>query len=61
MSTTDPDAAIVNRGKPKLFYQVHRAVDGTSEIITATETAAGGVIEADLMVVLLESHLANTG
>src|SRR3972149_1644234 len=38
MSTTDPDAAIVNRGKPKLSYQVHRVVDGRSEVITATET-----------------------
>jgi non-homologous end joining protein Ku len=27
ISSTDPDAAIVNRGKPKLSYQVHRAVD----------------------------------
>ena len=61
MSTTDPDAAIVNRGKPKLSYQVHRAVDAGSEIITATETTAGDVNEAHLMVPLLESHHTNTG
>jgi transposase/uncharacterized protein (UPF0179 family) len=61
MSTTDPDAAIVNRGKPKLRYQVHRVVDGRSEIITATETTAGDVNEAHLMVPLLESHHGNTG
>ena len=61
MSTTDPDAAIVNRGKPKLFYQVHRAVDGRVEVITATETTAGDVNEAHMMVPLLESHHANTG
>jgi transposase/uncharacterized protein (UPF0179 family) len=61
MSTTDPDAAIVNRGKPKLSYQVHRAVDGRSEVITATETTAGDVNEAHVMVPLLESHHANTG
>jgi transposase len=61
MSTTDPDAAIVNRGKPKLSYQVHRAVDGRSEIITATETTAGDVNEAHLMVPLLERHHSNTG
>ncbi len=61
MSTTDPDAAIVNRGKPKLSYQVHRGVDGRSEVITATETTAGDVNEAHLMVALLESHHANTG
>lgn len=61
MSTTDPDAAIVNRGKAKLCYQVHRAVDGRSEVITATETTAGDVNEAHMMVALLESHHANTG
>jgi transposase len=61
MSTTDPDATIVNRGKPKLSYQVHRAVDGSSEVITATETTAGDVNEAHLMVPLLESHQVNTG
>ena len=61
MSTTDPDAAIVNRGKPKLSYQVHRAVDAGSEIITATETTAGDVNEAHLMVPLLERHHFNTG
>jgi len=61
MSTTDPDAAIVNRGRPKLSYQVHRVVDGRSEVITATETTAGDVNEAHLMVPLLESHHTNTG
>ena len=61
MSRTDPDAAIVNRGKPKLSYQVHRAVDGRSEVITATETTVGDVNEAHVMVPLLESHHANTG
>jgi len=61
ISTTDPDAAIVNRGKPKLSYQVHRAVDGRSEVITATETTSGDVNEAHEMVVLLESHHLNTG
>lgn len=43
ISSTDPDAAIVNRGKPKLTYQVHRSVDERSEIITATEATAGDV------------------
>jgi len=61
MSTTDPDAAIVNRGKPKLSYQVHRAVDGRAEVITATETTVGDVNEAHVMVPLLESHHSNTG
>ncbi len=60
MSTTDPDAAIVNRGKPKLTYQVHRVVDGRSEIITATETTPGDVNEAHRLIPLLESHHQNT-
>jgi transposase len=61
MSTTDPDAAIVNRGKPRLSYQIHRAVDVRSEIITATETTVGKVNEAHEMLPLLESHHSNTG
>lgn len=60
ISTTDPDAAIVNRGKPRLSYQVHRAVDGRSEVITATETTSGDVNEAHEMIPLLESHHFNT-
>ncbi len=60
ISTTDPDAALVNRGKSKLSYQVHRAVDGKHEIITATDAAPGDVNEAHLMLPLLEKHEANT-
>ena len=36
-------------------------VDGRSEVITATETTAGDVNEAHEMVLLIESHHANTG
>lgn len=64
MSTTDPAAAIVNRGKggkAKLTYQVHRAVDGQSEIITATDTTSGDVNEAHLMLPLFEKHCTVTG
>jgi transposase len=61
ISSTDPDAGIVNRGKPKLSYQVHRAVDERSEVITATETTSGDVNEAHEMIPLLESHHLNTG
>jgi transposase len=61
ISSTDPDAAIINRGKPKLSYQVHRAVDGKREIITATDAAPGDVNEAHLMLPLLEKHEATTG
>lgn len=61
ISRTDPDASIVNRGKAKLSYQVHRVVDGRSEVITATETTPGDVNEAHEMIPLLESHHLNTG
>ena len=60
ISSTDPDAAIINRGKPKLSYQVHRAVEGQSEIITATDATPGDVNEAHLMIQLLEQHKKNT-
>lgn len=61
ISGTDPDATIVNRGKPKLSYQVHRAVDGKNEIITASEATTGSVNEAHVMAPLLEQHEATTG
>jgi transposase len=61
ISSTDPDATIVNRGKPKLSYQVHRAVDGKNEIITASEATTGTVNEAHVMVPLWEQHKAITG
>ncbi len=61
ISSTDPDAAIVNRGKPKLSYQVHRSVDGKNEVITATDATPGDVNEAHLMMTLLEKHEATTG
>ncbi len=61
LSTTDPDASIVNRGQPKLSYQVHRAVDPQSEIITATQATPGDVNEAHLLLPLWESHHLTTG
>jgi transposase len=61
ISSSDPDAAIVNRGKPKLSYQVHRVVDGRAEVITATKTTPGDINEAHEMIPLLESHHLNTG
>ena len=60
ISSTDPDAALVSRGKAKLSYQVHRAVEGQNEIITATDTTPGDVNEAHLMIQLLEQHKMNT-
>jgi transposase len=60
VSTTDPEAAIVRRGKPKRCYEIHRVVDGRSEIITATEVTAGDVNEAHRLLPLVDSHHRNT-
>jgi len=61
LSATDPDASIVNRGQPKLCYQVHRAVDEAHEVITATKATPGEVNEAHLLLPLWESHQWITG
>jgi transposase/uncharacterized protein (UPF0179 family) len=61
ISTTDPEATIVNRGKSKLSYQVHRVVDERSEIITAAEATTGDVNEAHLLMPLIERHNAIAG
>jgi len=61
ISATDPDASLVNRGQSKLRYQVHRAVDPQSEIITATQATPGDVNEAHLLLPLWESHRSVTG
>ena len=63
VSTTDPDASSVRRGagKATLQYQVHRAVDERSEIITATNVSTGSVHEAHRMESLLDGHADNTG
>lgn len=61
ISTTDPEATIVNRGKSKLSYQVHRAVDERTEIITTTEASTGDLNEAHLLMPLIENHNTTTG
>ncbi len=60
VSTTDPDAAIVRRGGPKLRYQTHRAVDSRREVITAVQVTPGDVNEAHRLIPLWEAHHANT-
>jgi len=61
VSSTDPDAAIVDRGRPKLLYQTHRTVDPKAEIITAVELTRGDVNEAHLLLPLAQQHQHNTG
>jgi len=62
ISTTDPDASIIrHEGNSKPRYKVHRAVDGQSEVITATEVTSGDVNEAHRLTALVEQHHENTG
>lgn len=60
VSTTDPDATLVRRGESKLRYQVHRAVDGRAEVITATTATTGVVNEAHKLDDLVQAHNENT-
>ncbi len=62
LSTTDPDASLVSKGKVRsqLSFKVHRAVDSQNEIITATEVTSGAVNEGHLLPDLIEQHTENT-
>ena len=62
LSTTDPDASLVSQGKVRsqLSFKVHRAVDGQSEVITATTVTSGAVNEGHLLADLVEQHTGNT-
>jgi transposase len=62
ISTTDPDASVVRKGKgkSKLQYQVHRGVDPKCEVITATEVTPGEVNEAQRLESLIDNHEKNT-
>lgn len=62
LSTTDPDASLVSKGKVRsqLSFQVHRAVDAKAEVITATEATSGAVNEGQLLPDLIEQHTENT-
>lgn len=62
LSTTDPDASIVSKGKVRsqLSYKVHRAVDEQSEVITATAATTGAVNEGHLLNDLIDQHTENT-
>jgi IS5 family transposase len=63
VSTTDADATVVRqgKGKSKLRYKTHRAVDSAYGVVTATEITTGAVHEAHRLKSLLQSHRYNTG
>jgi len=60
ISLTDPDATIVGRGTPRLYYQAHRAVDACAEVITATDVTRGDANEAHRLISLWQAHGENT-
>jgi len=63
VSTTDPDARVVRKGKsaPDLCYKNHRAVDNAFGVITATQTTPGDAKENGEMLGLIAEHERNTG
>ena len=63
MSLTDPDAAMVSRGRndSRPRYHHHRAIDDTKGVVTAVETTPGSVTENRKLLDLMEQHETNTG
>jgi transposase len=62
ISTTDPDASVTrhSKGKSKLRYKTHRAVDEKHEIISATKVSPGSVDDGHLLEDMIEAHEQNT-
>jgi len=62
MSATDPDAAVVRRGKggSRPRHKHHRAVDDAHGVVTAVKTTAGDVKENAELMALVEQHERNT-
>jgi transposase len=62
ISTTDPDASVIRhgKGKPKLRYKTHRAVDETHEVITATKVSPGSVDDGHLLKDMIDAHQQTT-
>lgn len=64
LNTTDPDGAIVRKGRtdaPRTRYKTHRAVDDSNGVITATETTPGDMEENAMLMGLVEQHESHTG
>jgi transposase len=63
LNTTDPDAAIVRKGRQQAArarYKTHRAVDDAHGVITATETTPADVEENAKLMDLVDQHEQNT-
>ena len=62
VSTTDPDAALVNKdGESRPRYKSHRVVDDAKGIITAIISTPGSVKENGQLEALVDQHEKNTG
>lgn len=63
ISSTDPDAPIVRRGRqePRPRYKTHRVIDDAHGVITATETTPGDTEENAMLMELVDQHEATTG
>ncbi|MBZ5538872.1 MAG: transposase [Acidobacteriia bacterium] len=55
-STTDPDAAVVRRGKPKLAYQVHRAANLRGQVGTLDNFSIEQTMTQSSLRFLTSSH-----
>lgn len=62
ISTTDPDTSVTRhgKGKPKLRYKTHRAVDAKREVITATKITTGSIDDAHVLNDMINIHEENT-
>ncbi|MDQ2950365.1 MAG: transposase [Acidobacteriota bacterium] len=62
MSTTDPDAAMVSRGRndSRPRYHHHRAIDDAKGVVTAVESTPGSVTENRKLLDLIDQHESNT-
>lgn len=63
LSRTDPDAAVVRKGRggARPRYHHHRALDDLKGVITAVETTTGSIAENKKLLGLIAQHEANTG
>jgi transposase len=62
ISTTDPEASVTRhgKGKSKVRYKTHRAVDPKKEVITATKVTPGSVDDGHVLNDMIELHEKNT-
>ena len=62
ISTTDPEASVTrhSKGKSKVRYKTHRAVDPKQEVITATKVTPGSVDDGHVLNDMIELHENNT-